>query len=118
MAAENITIISEGVKIEGKLNFPSSVKINGTVTGDIKSDGTLTIGRNAKVESNVQTKDAVISGYFKGEMHASGLVEITSTGRFIGNLIQDNALLVIKKGGLFKGKSITEVDKEKNIKKK
>ena len=118
MAAKNITIISEGVKIEGKLNFPGSVKINGDVIGDIKVGGTLTIGRNAKVESNVQTKDAVISGHFKGEMHASGLVEITSTGRFIGNLIQDNAFLAIEKGGLFKGKSITEVDKEKNIKKK
>jgi len=118
MAAKNITIISEGVKIEGKLNFPGSVKINGDVIGDIKVGGTLTIGRNAKVESNVQTKDAVISGHFKGEMHASGLVEITSTGRFIGNLIQDNALLAIKKGGLFKGKSTTEADKEKNIKKK
>ena len=117
MAAENITIISEGVKIEGKLNFPGSVKIGGEVIGDIKSDGTLTIGRNAKVESNVYTKDAVISGYFKGEMHVSGQIEITSTGRFIGNLIQDNALLAIEKGGLFKGKSITEVDKEKNISK-
>ena len=51
-------------------------------------------------------------------MHVSGQIEITSTGRFIGNLIQDNALLAIEKGGLFKGKSITEVDKEKNIKKK
>jgi len=118
MAAENITIISEGVKIEGKLNFPGLVKINGEVIGDIKVGGTLTIGRNSKVESNVYTKDTVISGYFKGEMHVSGQIEITSTGRFIGNLIQDNALLVIEKGGLFKGKSITEVDKEKNIKKK
>lgn len=118
MAAENITIISEGVKIEGKLNFPGSVKIDGEVIGDIKVGGTLTIGRNAKVESNVQTKNAVISGNFKGEMHASGLVEITSTGKFIGDLIQDNALLAIEKGGLFKGKSITGADKENSIEKK
>jgi len=118
MANKNITIISEGVKIEGNLNSQGSVKINGTVTGDIKSDETLTIGRYAKVESNIQTKNAVISGYFKGEMHVSGQIEIISTGRFIGNLIQTNALLVIEKGGLFKGKSIAGPGKEKNAKKK
>ena len=118
MVGENITIISEGVKIEGKLNFPGSVQIDGEVIGDIKAGGTLTIGKNAKVESNIQTKDAIISGYFKGEMHVSGQIEITSTGKFIGNLIQDNALLTIEKGGLFKGTSIIEADKEKNVKKK
>ena len=117
MVFENITIISEGVKIEGKLNFPGSVKIEREITGDIKSEGTLTIGRNGKVESNIQTKDAVISGYFEGEMHASGQVEITSTGRFIGNLIQKNILLTIEKGGLFKGKSITSNDEEKKLRK-
>ena len=107
MALKNITIITEGVKIEGRLNFPGSVQIDGEVVGDIKSEGTLTIGRNAKVESNIKTKDAVIAGYFKGDIKASGQVEITSTGRFIGDLIQDKALITIEKGGLFKGKSIT-----------
>jgi len=115
MTAENISLISEGVKIDGKLNFAGSVKIDGEVIGDIKVEGTLTIGKNAKVESNIQTKDVVISGYFKGEMHVSGQIEITSTGKFIGDLIQDNALLIIEKGGLFKGKSITDADKENSI---
>jgi len=52
------------------------------------------------------TKDAIIAGSFKGEMTASGEVEISSTGKFIGNLTQKDALLTISKGGLFKGQSI------------
>ena len=115
MAVENISQISEGVKIDGKLNFPGSVKIDGEVSGDIKVEGILTIGKNAKVESNIKTKDVIISGYFEGEMHVSGQIEITSTGKFIGDLIQDNALLTIEKGGLFKGKSIADADKENSI---
>ena len=111
MIGENITIISEGAKIKGKLSFPGSVKIDGEVTGDIKSGGTLTISRSAKVDSTVQTKDAVIEGNFKGKIHVSGLIEIKSTGKFIGDLIQDNSLLVIEKGGLFKGKSIIGIEK-------
>jgi cytoskeletal protein CcmA (bactofilin family) len=115
MWSENISQISEGVKIDGTLNFPGSVKIDGEVSGDIKVEGCLTIGKNAKVESNIQTKDVIILGYFGGEMHVSGQIEITSTGKFIGELIQDNALLTIEKGGLFKGKSINDADKENSI---
>ena len=39
-------------------------------------------------------------------MNASGEVEISSTGKFIGNLTQKEALLSIARGGLFKGESI------------
>ena len=113
MIDENITIISKGAKVKGKLSFPGSIKIDGEVTGDIKSERTLTISRGAKVDSIVQTKDAIIAGDFKGKMHVSGKIEIKSTGKFIGDLIQKNSLLVIEKGGIFKGNSLTEVDKNK-----
>ena len=107
MTAENITTISEGATIEGKMNFPGPVKIEGRVSGDIIADQKLTIGRNAKVESVIYAKDAVISGHLEGKIHISGQIEITSTGRFIGDIIQNGTALIIEKGGLFKGKSIT-----------
>ena len=113
MAAQDITIISDDVKIDGNLIFSRSAKIDGEVTGDIKSDETLTISRNAKVKAKIKTQNSVISGYFEGVMHASGQVEIKSTGRFIGDLIQTSALLTIERGGMFKGKSIIEDDKKK-----
>ena len=99
------TMIAEGTRIDGKLYFPGSVKIEGEVTGDINTDNILTIGKKGKVQSTIKTKSAVISGDFKGDMHVSESVEITSTGKFIGNLIQDRAQLAIEKGGMFKGKS-------------
>ena len=114
MAAQDITIISDDVKIDGKLSFSRSAKIDGEVTGNIKSDETLTIGKNAKVKANIKTKNAIISGYFEGVMHVSGQVEIESTGKFIGDLIQVSSLLTIEKGGMFKGNSIIEDAIEKN----
>ena len=114
MVAQDITIISDDVKIDGNLSFSRSAKIDGEVTGDIKSNETLTIGRNAKVKANIKTKNAVVSGYFEGEMHASGQVEIKSTGKFIGDLIQVSSLLTIEKGGMFKGNSIIEATIKKN----
>ena len=104
----SISIISEGVKINGEIHFPGSAKVDGIVVGDIISENTLTIGKEGSVESNIKTKNAVILGKFEGEMSASGLVEVASTGKFIGKLTQDSAMLKIEKGGLFKGKSIVK----------
>ncbi len=108
------TVIAEGVKIEGKLFVRGATRINGLVVGDIKSENVLTIGENGKVESNIKTKDAIISGSFKGKMTASGEVEITSSGKFIGDLIQKSGHFSINKGGLFNGKCIIEDEEEVN----
>ena len=102
------SIISEGVRIKGKIHFSGPVKIDGTAVGNIVSEETLTIGKSGNVQSNIRTKNAVISGRLSGDITASGLVEITSTGIFTGNLIQENPMLKIEKGGTFKGKSIIE----------
>ena len=95
--SNDYTVIAEGVKIEGKLFTQGATRINGLVVGDIKSENVLTIGENGKVESNIKTKDAVISGSFKGKMTASGEVEITSSGKFIGNLTQKSGHFSINK---------------------
>jgi len=112
----SLTVIGEGVKIEGKISFPGSVRINGTIVGDITSKDVLVIGKEGKVESKIKAKDIVVSGYLKGEIIASGLVDITHSGRFIGNLIQEKAMLSIEKGGLFQGKSIVSEKKDLEVK--
>ncbi|MBM3710279.1 MAG: polymer-forming cytoskeletal protein [Actinobacteria bacterium] len=101
-----LTVIAEGVYIEGKIYSRGSTRIDGTVNGEIISEKDFTIGKEGKVEANVKTTNAVIAGGFKGEMIASGEVEITATGKFMGNLTQKDALLTIQKGGLLKGQSI------------
>ncbi len=107
----SISIISEGVKINGEIHFTGSAKVDGIVVGDIISENTLTIGKEGSVKSNIKTKNAVILGKFEGEMSASGLVEVAATGKFIGKLTQDSAMLKIEKGGIFKGKSIVKEKK-------
>ena len=104
--SKTLTVIAEGVTIEGKVNSPGSTRIDGTVKGEVISDKEIVIGKEGKVNANVQTRNAVIAGSFSGEMNAAGEVEISSTGKFVGNLIQKEALLTIARGGLFKGESI------------
>jgi cytoskeletal protein CcmA (bactofilin family) len=104
--AKNVTVIAEGVKIDGKVNCPGSARIDGTVKGDIIIENEVIIGKEGKVEAKMKTKDAIVAGSYKGNMIATGEVEITATGKFIGNLTQKDALLTIAKGGLFKGESL------------
>jgi len=106
LGSRGLTVIEEGVFIEGKIYSKGSTRINGIVKGEVISEKELIIGREGKVEANIKTNTSKISGSFKGEMIASGEVEITATGRFIGNLTQKGTLLTIQKGGLFKGQSI------------
>ncbi|MEE8324339.1 MAG: polymer-forming cytoskeletal protein [Candidatus Humimicrobiaceae bacterium] len=104
--SKTITVIAEGVTVEGKINSPGSTRIDGTVTGELIANKEIVIGKEGRVDATVKTKDAIVAGSFKGDMIASGEVEISSTGKFIGNLTQKDALLTISKGGLFKGQSI------------
>ncbi|HAJ95979.1 MAG TPA: hypothetical protein DCP02_07080 [Actinobacteria bacterium] len=104
--SKTITVIAEGVTVEGKINSPGITRIDGIVKGEIISDIELVIGKEGKVNATVQTKNVIVAGSFNGEMNATGEVEISSTGKFIGILTQKDALLTIVKGGLFKGESI------------
>jgi cytoskeletal protein CcmA (bactofilin family) len=102
---KNLTIIAEGVEIKGNINCPGSLRIDGEVKGEIITGKDIAVGKQGIVEANVRTTNAVIAGTYKGDMVASGEVEITQTGKFIGNLTQKDALLTIAKGALFKGGS-------------
>ncbi len=110
--SKTVTIIAEGVTIEGKIFSPGATRIDGNVKGEIITHKELVIGKEAEVEANIKTSDAIVAGKFKGDMIASGEVEITPTGKFTGNLTQKDALLTVSKGGVFKGESIISDDPE------
>lgn len=109
---KTLTIIGEGVVIEGNLYSPGTTRIDGKVTGEIIAEKEIIIGKEGRVEAKIKTKDAVIAGNFIGNMIASGEVEISATGKFTGNLIQKDALLTIEKGGMFKGESVISEDQK------
>lgn len=50
-----LTIIEEGVFIEGKIYSKGSTRINGIVKGEVISEKELIIGREGKVEANIKT---------------------------------------------------------------
>lgn len=96
-----LTVAGEHAHLEGKFNIAESIQIECEVAGEINVDGKLVIGERGIVRADVRTTDALIMGQYEGNMVATGIVEITSTGRATGNIETDS--LMISKGGFFNG---------------
>ena len=95
--SEDITIISEKSSLEGKLEVPGNVLIQGSFKGSIISR-TLEIFKNAKVIANIEAEDVTIAGYFEGEMACSGLLTIVESGTVKGRVAY--VALSVERGGL------------------
>lgn len=96
-----LTIMGERAKLEGRFEVADSIRVECEIGGELNVGGRLVIGEKGVVRADVKTVDAVVQGRYEGNMVATGNVEITATGRVIGNVETDS--LVIAKGGFFNG---------------
>ncbi|MFQ5520230.1 MAG: polymer-forming cytoskeletal protein [Candidatus Methylomirabilia bacterium] len=99
-----LTVVGSEAKLEGKFSISDSIQIECAVGGRLKVGKKLVIGERGSVRADVQTVDVVIHGQYEGNMVATGNVEITPTGRVLGNIKTDS--LVVAKGAAFNGNVI------------
>jgi cytoskeletal protein CcmA (bactofilin family) len=95
------TIVGASVKLKGNLRSDGDIIIEGMVTGDLKTKGSIKIGEMASVVANVQAENIVISGNVQGNINIKEKLEITSTGRVIGDI--SASILSISPGAVFTG---------------
>lgn len=95
------TLISHGTEIEGKLQCPSNLRIDGQFSGEIDCRGTIIIGELGEVQSNISAAQVIIAGKVLGEIKCHGKLIITATGTIIGNC--EAEYLVIHEGGILNG---------------
>ncbi len=77
--------------------------VDGQVEGTITlTESRLTIGPNAHVAANVSARDVVILGTLKGNVNASGRVELRQGGNLEGDITASR--LSIEENSLFSGK--------------
>ncbi|WP_246627595.1 bactofilin family protein [Paenibacillus solanacearum] len=100
------TLIGEGTVFEGKISSAAGVRIEGQLTGDVRSEGDVIVGEQAKVKSHIAARDIVIAGVVHGNVTAKGKLTITSKGQLFGNA--NAASLIIDEGGVFQGISKME----------
>lgn len=98
------TYIEKGTNIKGDLSSSGSVRVDGSIHGNLGIKGNLEIsaGANAEGES-IECDNLVLHGSVKANVHAKGKITITKTGKLIGDV--KASALDIEAGAVFSGRS-------------
>lgn len=95
------SLIGENIKIVGKLEGKGSLRIDGTVEGDIIYEGNIVIGNGGKVIGNIKANDISLSGTVNGNIVSNSKVVILESGTLIGDL--EVPTVVIHENAKFEG---------------
>ncbi len=96
-------VLNSDVEVIGSLRFSDDLLIDGTVEGDISSEGVLSVGQNAIIRAEINTKSVIIHGKVIGNVTVTDRVELKSTAELVGDI--QAASLAIEAGAIFIGHS-------------
>jgi len=97
-----MTIIGASLVITGELTSEEDLAIDGRIEGPVAvRGGTLTIGRLARVESDVRAARVVIHGVVNGAVSATERIELHASAMVAGSLSANQ--VVVEEGASFNG---------------
>ncbi|MFC1569593.1 polymer-forming cytoskeletal protein [bacterium] len=96
------TIIGKGTQIKGNLKVQNSLRIDGTVIGDVFSTDTVIVGKDGEVRGQVKGKHVLLAGKVQGNVLASDRVYLETKAIIQGDI--QATRLVVDEGALFDGK--------------
>ena len=105
------TLLGRGSEFEGKLTFEGTVRVDGSLKGEVFSDDVLIVGEGAFVEAEVNVGEIIVQGTIVGNIRAKRSIEIHAPGAVKGDLTTPS--LQIDKGVVFEGRSFMEGVTEK-----
>jgi cytoskeletal protein CcmA (bactofilin family) len=94
-------LLEKGCEFEGKLTFEGTVRINGSFSGEIFSEGTLVVGEGAKIDAKVEVGSCTINGEVSGTLTARDRIEMNAPAVVRGDIKAQT--LVIEEGVVFEG---------------
>lgn len=106
-AVSTRNVLNSDVSVVGVLRFTDDLLVDGSVEGEITSDGVLTVGVNAAIQAGeknkvaVRTRSAIIHGRVTGDVVVSDRVELTSTAELVGDVTASK--ISIQEGAVFIG---------------
>jgi len=98
---ERSNCLSKDSVLEGKLVFDGTFKLDCHFKGDIAAPGTLIVGKNGKINSNIHVTSIICEGEIHGNIIAEERVEIVSSGKVYGDIW--TPVVVVNKGAFFEG---------------
>ncbi|MCX6974603.1 MAG: polymer-forming cytoskeletal protein [Verrucomicrobia bacterium] len=96
-------ILTSDVELTGTLKFETELIFDGKLEGEIISEGTLILGKNAVVKGEVRTKSVTIHGTVNGNVTVQERCELKSNAELLGDL--KAMRIIIEEGATFIGHS-------------
>jgi cytoskeletal protein CcmA (bactofilin family) len=81
-----ISIIGAGMTLDGDSETDGSLRVEGTIRGNVRAGKSVVIGRNGLVDGSIFTQDAVVAGRVSGEIHAASRLELLATSEVLGEI--------------------------------
>ena len=82
-----INVIGKNTSIVGDIISEGDFRIDGTVEGNVKTNGKVVIGVSGNVNGKIDSVEADIEGKFNGELQASYLLTLKTSAKITGNVI-------------------------------
>jgi cytoskeletal protein CcmA (bactofilin family) len=79
-------VVGERIRIHGELTGEGDLQLMGAFRGTIDLAGTIVIGETAQVEADIAATNIVVGGHVKGNLAATGRVDLLPTGSVTGNV--------------------------------
>jgi len=64
--------LGKDTEFEGKFSFTGMVRVDGRLSGEIFSNGTLVVGESAIIKAQIHVGDVIINGEVQGNIFAEG----------------------------------------------
>ena len=96
--------IGADMVVDGNIRAKDAVRVEGSVTGDVETEGSLIVSATGKVKGNVKGSSIIIGGTLEGDLTSGGRTEVASTGKVIGNIRTKS--LVVDENAVFQGQCI------------
>lgn len=81
-----ISIIGAGMTLEGNSETDGSLRVEGTIHGDVRAGKSVVIGKDGFVDGSIFTQDAVVAGRVSGGIHAVSRLELLATSEVSGEI--------------------------------
>jgi cytoskeletal protein CcmA (bactofilin family) len=96
-------VLNSDVEIKGDLKYSGELSFDGKIDGEIRGDGSLSLGESSVVNGNVDATSAVVRGKVNGNITAKDKLEMKGKTELFGDIRASK--LSIEEGVVFVGRA-------------
>jgi len=95
--------VGQGDSFHGDFQLTGALRVDGTVSGSVRSTSQVIIGPTGQVKTNVEADSVIVSGRVDGNIYALDSVHLMKSARVMGDIVAAN--LVVDEGVIFEGRA-------------